>query len=632
MKNAAAIRTTLKSDKCEEVTRRITSSDVDGKMYHPSCHRHYTAVKRPKDADGLEPQAKKPRRETRTSSALLQTERHGILKEQCIFCGKERKNKKGQEEKLTSVATVGGCGRLMERAHRSTNYNFKSLIMGDVDVIAKKGKYHKSCRVQFIHETKIAEPSNATPHDIHKKAFTSLCCFINVEVIQNEKSLLVSSLLNKYKAEYSSNEGSPQVVSYTSQNLCRKVQDKFGDQVRVQLADKRRVNYICGSSLTDEQARSQLYDDTQEHEENKKLRWAALHLRSLIMQLPKLKMPDPATVQNLKESAQDIPKQLDIFFRSLLGGLTPTFQGAQKGAIDRKFTSMASDAIFNVTRGTVKPWKHIAIGLGLASLTGSKLALHILNRAGHSISYSEAKGLETEFAYSVASDGHDTPDGIHLFPDRATACVWDNNEANVETLDGKPTLYSTVGYTYQNILEQDKEQRGNNAFQFREERNRRTFDGSQQDIPPFRKSLKAAKFSRAIEMVTSENPGSTTIERFIERPSPQLKVLDLYWFLQLRKGDTPLYAGFISKFVTYLLTLQRICYVDPIPKSLTDNAVVKETMICTLNVAKETGQDYAVVMYDLVVALKLLIMLGNFHIELAFYGAIGYNDRHCSKS
>lgn len=60
-------------------------------------------------------------------------------------------------------------------------------------------------------------------------------------------------------------------------------------------------------------------------------------------------------------------------------------------------------------------------------------------------------------------------------------------------------------------------------------------------------------------------------------------------------------------------------------------------MILTMNVAKETGQNYAVVTYDLTIALKaysiqaietplfdkLLIMLGNFHIELAFYGAVG---------
>ena len=60
-------------------------------------------------------------------------------------------------------------------------------------------------------------------------------------------------------------------------------------------------------------------------------------------------------------------------------------------------------------------------------------------------------------------------------------------------------------------------------------------------------------------------------------------------------------------------------------------------MIRTLKITNETGQDYAVVTYDLQVALKaysiqaietplfdkLLIMLGNFHIKLAFYGAIG---------
>ena len=60
-------------------------------------------------------------------------------------------------------------------------------------------------------------------------------------------------------------------------------------------------------------------------------------------------------------------------------------------------------------------------------------------------------------------------------------------------------------------------------------------------------------------------------------------------------------------------------------------------MIRTMNVANETGQEYAVVTYDLQVALKaysihaietpmfdkLLVMLGHFHVELAFYGAVG---------
>lgn len=169
------------------------------------------------------------------------------------------------------------------------------------------------------------------------------------------------------------------------------------------------------------------------------------------MNMPKSKTPDPATVQNLKETAPEIPQQLDLFFKTLLGGLTPTHQDTE----DRKVISIASDAIFNVSHGTVKPWQHTAMGLGLASLTGSKLYLQILNRAGHSISYNETKGLETEFAYSISSEGRDALGGIRLLPSRATASVWDNNDANIETFDGKGTLLSTVEHTYQNILTED---------------------------------------------------------------------------------------------------------------------------------------------------------------------------------
>ena len=116
---------------------------------------------------------------------------------------------------------------------------------------------------------------------------------------------------------------------------------------------------------------------------------------------------------------------------------------------------MESDAVYNVTRGTVKLWKHTSFGLGIASLTGSKMVTRFLNRTGHCISYSEIKGLETEFAYSAASNESDAPDGIRLDPNVATACVWGNNDANVETLDGKETLHATVGNTYQNVVQDD---------------------------------------------------------------------------------------------------------------------------------------------------------------------------------
>ena len=268
--------------------------------------------------------------------------------------------------------------------------------------------------------------------------------------------------------------------------------------------------------------------------------------------------------------------------------------------------------------------------------------MQILNRTGHCISYSETKGLETEFAYSVAGDEHDAPDGIRLDPNVSTACVWDNNDGNVETLDGKETLHATVGHTYQNVL-QDDEQANSNPIAFREKRNRRSFVGNEREIPAFKKSLHSAEFISPTAAATSDTVGSalSTPARTTVGESDEchvhLKVLDLYWFWKLMEGNTPLYAGFMSKYIEDPLPLQRICYMDPISRSPTNNDVVRETMIRTMNVANETGQEYAVVTYDLQVALKaysiqaietpmfdkLLVMLGHFHVELAFYGAVG---------
>ena len=144
------------------------------------------------------------------------------------------------------------------------------------------------------------------------------------------------------------------------------------------------------------------------------------------LQLPKTKTPSPTTVEKLKECSPQIPAQLQLFFTTLLGVTIPSFSGNQretKVTIDRKVTAMASDAICNVTNGTVKPWKHTVMGLGCSSLTGSKLVMQILNRAGHGISYDDTKGIETEFAYTVQQEERDAPDGICLEPHLATACV-----------------------------------------------------------------------------------------------------------------------------------------------------------------------------------------------------------------
>lgn len=66
----------------------------------------------------------------------------------------------------------------------------------------------------------------------------------------------------------------------------------------------------------------------------------------------------------------------------------------------------------------------------MTSLTESKPAIQVLNRAGHSINYYDVKGLETGFAFSLKYEDRDTIDGIWPKPGLATATIWDNSDAS----------------------------------------------------------------------------------------------------------------------------------------------------------------------------------------------------------
>ena len=154
--------------------------------------------------------------------------------------------------------------------------------------------------------------------------------------------------------------------------------------------------------------------------------------------MPKSQTPQPANIANLKESASEISEEIMLFFTTLLSGLAlPKTENCVE-AIRRKAEALDSDVVYNVSRGNIRPWKNLVLGLGLSAITDSKLVVQILNQQGHCINYSDVKALETEFAYSVVSEDQEAPDGIRLRPNLSTACVWDNNDANIETLDAKP--------------------------------------------------------------------------------------------------------------------------------------------------------------------------------------------------
>ena len=138
-------------------------------------------------------------------------------------------------------------------------------------------------------------------------------------------------------------------------------------------------------------------------------------------------------------------------------------------------TSSVSDAVNITSKGRVRPWKSTALGLGIGTLTGSKAVLQILNRLGHSVCYEEIKGLETEFAFPISHEHHETQDGMLLTDTRGTGIAWDNYNVNIETLDGKDTLHATIGICHQNKAPDDNV---STDIELHDKRKRRRFEGA----------------------------------------------------------------------------------------------------------------------------------------------------------
>ena len=119
------------------------------------------------------------------------------------------------------------------------------------------------------------------------------------------------------------------------------------------------------------------------HESNdiaEKIKYAAMALRTEIFVMVPSKIPSPTSVHTLKDNALNIPPLTLLFFRTLIGGMQSETKSAHsKDIIKRKVVASASNAVFNCTKGTVCPWKHQSLGLGLGTLTGSKSLLTILN-------------------------------------------------------------------------------------------------------------------------------------------------------------------------------------------------------------------------------------------------------------
>ena len=91
---------------------------------------------------------------------------------------------------------------------------------------------------------------------------------------------------------------------------------------------------------------------------------------------------NPITPSRLGKGEASPPDIVKTLFRILFGG---PCSSKHSDEIHHRVDPASQEALFIVSKGIIRPQKHIALGVGVKSMTGSRKLAIILKRLGHSL-------------------------------------------------------------------------------------------------------------------------------------------------------------------------------------------------------------------------------------------------------
>ncbi|GFU81470.1 hypothetical protein TNCV_1525041 [Trichonephila clavipes] len=218
-------------------------------------------------------------------------------------------------------------------------------------------------------------------------------------------------MYNKELQEELIHQPEADVSLMTNHQLEEKIVKQF-KQIKIVIKKKRKIIMHKDSNLLEQ-------EDLKKPEENDLIDKVAFILRSTILKMDKTTLPVVMKVEDLINGEYTIPEKLNRFFKALIGG--KDIRRRDGVNCHRLSNSLASDAIYCVCNGTVKPSKHTTLE------------------------------LETEATISSVNRSQICPPDIIQSRSLSTGVAFDNFDRYVDTLTGKDTLHDTVGIIYENV-------------------------------------------------------------------------------------------------------------------------------------------------------------------------------------
>ncbi|KAL4089548.1 hypothetical protein QTP88_024568 [Uroleucon formosanum] len=507
-------------------------AEKDG--YHIKCYRKFTAL-----PSTLQNQLDSYSHNASTSSSSVNA---SIFKSVCIFCEKTRKKHNGKAQSLHLCETKNFELSIKQYMNEMNDVSMQTKL-SNIDFVAKEVKYHNICRVAYQNKYNQFYDS--------KKKIQTILIFKNP--------------LEYFNLLCEISDGLFEDLSYTSQHLEDKLKRTFENKVKFEVLNNKKIILhidvpLSNVSLSDLKNNSELLN-------------VAQILRREILDIKKKNLPENVSTEDLIKGECSLPDKLINFITHLVGG--PDIRRRNSDETRRKVESLASDLVYAVTNGRVKPSKQLTLGITLKSLTSSR------------------KELETELTYSSINQLGLCPPGVLLLPKLSTGVAFDNFDRFVETSSGKDTLHDSVGILYQNEPEEGSHETVFQQLPLQSIQN--ISDAITPEVIPYRKKPKMIG-----TLVNNDNE----LRQIVPNTLKICKERDLKWVLShaLKIRNTPMWTGYNSLTTTNHGSKQKIFYLTPINMSPTNTTVIYETMVQAQKIANECHQNFMSVTYDLAIA------------------------------
>ena len=154
-------------------------------------------------------------------------------------------------------------------------------------------------------------------------------------------------------------------------------------------------------------------------------------------------------VSSLQGGHTEVPAIVDTFLHHL-------FSGSDSPLTERMTWLKHSvvQYVFGITRGRIKPAKHILLPSAVKSLTGNVELIQLLHRLGHGIAYSQVEELNSSLYLQklcmAEQTGFSLPGNIH--PHTDTILAFDIIDRLENTLSGGGTSHRIYGIAVQHAV------------------------------------------------------------------------------------------------------------------------------------------------------------------------------------